>query len=282
MPAPAPSMLPSITGPSPVGRPLLLPEYSALSIRLVSAAVLALGLASPALAFDPARMNDTEREAFGNAVRGYLLENPEVLMEAIGVLEERREATQAGYEQQYLTENADRLRQSPDDWAGGNLQGDVTVVEFLDYRCGYCRKAWQEVESLVEADGNVRIVYKEYPILTEDSMISSKFAIATRRIAGDDAYKKAHDTLIMLQGPLSEPALQELSGEIGVDFKAVRAEMESPAVAAIIEANKQLAMDLQINGTPTFIVNNQIVRGYIPLAALQATVEEQRKAVTKN
>lgn len=250
--------------------------------RIASASVLCLSLSAlPALAFDPAAMSTAEKDAFGAAVRSYLVENPEVLMEAIGVLEKRQMDTQASAESDILRDNKAALRNSPDDWAGGNLEGDVTVVEFLDYRCGYCRKAWSEVEDLVEKDGNVRVVYKEFPILSEDSLISSKFAIAVRRVAGDEAYKKAHDLLITMQGPASDPALKEMAEEIGVDFDKVAPEMESAEVAAIIEANRKLAEQLQIQGTPTFVINDTLVRGYVPADALHATVLEQRELAAK-
>lgn len=246
-------------------------------MRLLSTAALCLALATPALAFDPASMSDAERKAFGEAVRGYLLENPGVLMEAIAVLEDRNQQNQAANDQQVLQDNAGAIFNNANDWAGGNLQGDVTVVEFVDYRCGYCRKAFEEVEQLVENDGNLRIVMKEFPILGEDSLTSSKFAIAARKLGGDDTYKAAHDALITLRGPADAAALTELSKTLGLDYQAVRAEMDSDATATIIRENHELAAQLQINGTPTFIINETLVRGYVPLDGMRSVVAEQRR-----
>ncbi|MFN3645986.1 MAG: DsbA family protein [Gemmobacter sp.] len=246
-------------------------------MRLLPAAALCLGLASPAAALDLSAMSDTERAAFGEAVRSYLLENPGVLMEAIAVLEQQREADGAARDLALLRDNAQAIFNSTDDWAGGNLAGDITVVEFVDYRCGYCRKAHDEVAQLVAGDGNIRFVLKEFPILGEDSLTSSRFAIAVRRLAGDDAYKQVHDVLIALKGPVDDAALSKLAAAQGLDMAAVRAEMGSEAVAGIIRANHELASKLDINGTPTFVIKETMVRGYVPLDGMRQIVEGQRR-----
>ncbi len=244
-------------------------------MRLLTAA-LCLGLAAPAAALDLTAMTGAERAAFGQAVRDYLLENPEVLMEAIGVLEQKREADQVTSDLKILRDNAAEIYTSPADWVGGNPEGDVTVVEFLDYRCGYCRRAWEEVEQLVETDGNIRLVFKEFPILGEDSLASSQFAIAVRKLGGDATYKRAHDALISLKGPADAGALADLAEDLGLDPQKVAAEMASDETARILRANHELAMLLQINGTPTFVVNETLVRGYVPLNGMQQIVAGQR------
>lgn len=247
-------------------------------MRLFPAAALCLALATPAAALDLSAMTESERTAFGNAVRGYLLENPGVLMEAIAILEQQRETDAAQRDLALLRDNADAIFNSADDWAGGNLNGDVTVVEFVDYRCGYCRKAHDEVAQLVETDGKIRLVMKEFPILGEDSLTSARFAIAVRRLAGDDAYKRAHDALIALKGPVDASALRRLADDIGLDMAKVSAEMEGPAVAGIIRANHELASLLDINGTPTFVIRETMVRGYVPLDGMRQIVQGQRAA----
>lgn len=239
-------------------------------------AASALCLASPALAFDPAAMTAPEREAFRAEVRAYLIENPEVLAEAIGVLEERRIAAEAAGEAEMLLANAERIYNDPADWSGGNPEGDVTVVEFTDYRCGYCRKAHDEVAELVASDGNIRLVIKEFPILGDASLASSRFAIAARQLGGDAAYKAAHDALIALRGEPDERSLTRLAGELGLDAAAVLERMDSPEVTAVIAANHELGMALQVNGTPTFIVNGTLVRGYLPLEEMRAVVADAR------
>jgi protein-disulfide isomerase len=235
-------------------------------------AALLAALALPAAA----EMTAAEREAFRAEVRAYLLENPEVLMEAIEVLEARREAEAAATDVAMVQAHREAIFGTPGDWQGGNLQGDVTVVKFNDYRCGYCRKAHGEVAELVGSDGGIRLVIKEFPILGEASVASSRFAIATLQLAGPAAYKAAHDALITLRGEPDTDTLARLAADLGLDAPAILARMEAPEVTAVIAANQALAETLQISGTPTFVIGGQMVRGYVPLDGMRAIVEEAR------
>lgn len=241
-------------------------------------AALALMLtAAPVAAFDIASMSETERAAFGEAVRGYLMENPEVIMEAVRALEDRQQRQSIEDDLAMLEANRAAIYEDAASWTGGNPEGDITVVEFLDYRCGYCRKAYEEVEELVKSDGNIRFVIKEFPILGEESLLSSKFAIATRMVAGDEAYKKAHDALISLRGDATVENLGALADQLGLDRAAVLAKMDAPEVEAVIAANHALADTMQINGTPSFVIDRAMVRGYVPLDGMRQIVEGQRK-----
>jgi protein-disulfide isomerase len=244
--------------------------------RLPLAAVLALGVALPAPALDLGAMSPEEKAAFGAAVRAYLIENPEVLMEAIAVLEQREARAQADADLAALRASRAELFENPASWSGGNPQGDITVVEFVDYRCGYCRRAHDEVQALIATDGNLRIVVKEFPILGEASVTSSRFAIAVLQTAGADAYKVAHDALIKLSGPPTPQALRAIAVAAGADAEAVLARMDAPEVTAVIEANRRLADRLSINGTPTYVIHETMVRGYVPLDGMRSIVAGQR------
>lgn len=237
------------------------------------ALALAATLALPAAAQE---MTDAEREVFREEVRAYLLEHPEVLMESFQVLESKQMADQANNDLQMLADNRDALNNDPQSWVGGNPEGDVTVVEFTDYRCGYCRKAWQEVENMVEKDGNIRLILKEYPILGEQSVLSSRFAIAVRQLAGDEAYKKAHDALITMRGDATPESLRRVAADLGVDADAVMKQMDTPDVTSVIEANYALGQTLQINGTPTFVIEDTMVRGYVAQPSMEKIVAEMR------
>lgn len=245
--------------------------------RLFAPAALTLAAALPAAAFDLSAMTDAERSSFRAEIRSYLMENPEVLMEAIGVLEQRQQDDALQADLQMLADNADAIFNDPASWVGGNPEGDITVVEFLDYRCGYCRKAYEDTEELVKSDGNIRFVVKEFPILGEQSLLSSQFAIATRMVAGDDAYKKAHDALMTLRGDATPEALAGLATDLGLDAAAITAKMASSEVQAVIAANHALGTTLQINGTPSFVIDQTMVRGYVPLDGMRQIVEGQRK-----
>jgi protein-disulfide isomerase len=245
-------------------------------MRLALAAALMLS-ATPALAGGLGDMTDEERAAFRDEVRAYLLENPEVIVEAMTELQLREDAAAADRDLQLLAEHGAAIFQSEADWVGGNPEGDITLVEFMDYRCGYCRKAYQEVEELVKTDGNIRFVLKEFPILGEESLLSSQFAIAVRLLYGDAAYKTAHDALIALRGEATMDSLSRLAQELGHDPAAVTGKMGSDEVKAVITANHELATTLEINGTPTFVMEKTMVRGYVPLDGMRQIVDGQRQ-----
>ena len=223
-----------------------------------------------------AEMTEAEREVFRSEIRAYLLENPEVLVEAMEVLQGKQESDAANRDLAMLEDNADLIFNDPNSWVGGNPDGDITVVEFTDYRCGYCRKAHDEVAELIKSDGNIRFVLKEFPILGEQSLLSSQFAISVRRLYGDDAYKLAHDALITLRGDATPEALVRLATDLGHDPAAITAQMASPEVQAIIDANHALATTMEINGTPTFVIDKTMVRGYVPLEGMRQIVAGQR------
>ena len=183
---------------------------------------------------------------------------------------------QAANDEQLVADNADALFRDGYSYVGGNPDGDVTIVEFSDYRCGYCRRAFPEVEELIESDGNIRFIMKEFPILGEASVTSSRFAIATLMEAGDEAYKAVHDALITLEGEPSEPVLRRLADTLGLDAEAIIARMSDEEVTRRIQETRELATRLQINGTPSFVFGDQMLRGYVPLDGMRQLVDEIR------
>lgn len=245
--------------------------------RFIIGVVLALCLGTQAFAADLAELSDDDRAAFRDEVRAYLLENPEVIMEAIQVLKDRDAATESQNDVALVQDNAPALFNSATDWVGGNKDGDITIVEFMDYRCGYCKKANAEIAELVKSDGNIRFILKEYPILGEQSDLASQFAIAVHQIGGDAAYAAAHETLMVMRADITSAALDKISTDLGLDPVAINARMQSPEVAAVIAANRALGNAMQINGTPTFIVQKTLLRGYVPLDGMREIVADERK-----
>ncbi len=239
----------------------------ALATCLVGTSALAGGLGE---------MTEAERAAFRDEVRNYLLENPEVLMEAMNVLQGREDQAAANRDLEILAAHKDAIFNDPASWVGGNPEGDITVVEFVDYRCGYCRKAHDEVAELVKSDGNIRFVLKEFPILGEDSVTSSQFAISVLQLHGPDVYKQVHDTLIALRGSPDGATLAKLATDLGLDPAPILERMKSPEVLAVIEANHALANTMEISGTPTFVIDQTMVRGYVPLDGMRQIVAGQR------
>ncbi len=236
----------------------------------------AAALAAPAAALDLEALSDAERTAFRAEVRAYLLENPELLLEVIAVLEDRQAAAQGADESALIAAHAEALFDNPNSWVGGNPEGDVTVVEFVDYNCGFCRRAFAEVMEMVEADSGVRLVMKEFPILGPASEEASRFAIAVLQLEGDEAYAEAHRRLLTMEGRAAGPALARVAGEMGLDMDAISERMQAPEVSAVIDANRALAQALGINGTPTFIVEDRMLRGFLPADGMLELVEAVR------
>lgn len=235
---------------------------------------LTLSLAAlPVAAFDIEAMSDEDRAIFRSEIRAYLLENPEVLMEAIAVLEERQAAEAANMDVALIELNRDAIFDDGHSFVGGNPDGDVVMVEFLDYRCGFCKRAFPAVEELVSTDGNVKLIIKEFPILGEESVLASQYAIAAKMVGGDVAYKSVHDTLMMHQGGINEGFLARTSRNLGLDHDTVVETMGSDEVSTIINANRALAQTLQIQGTPSFIMGENFVRGFVELEQMRSIVE---------
>lgn len=243
---------------------------------LMTAAALTASLSFSAQAQTP--MTDAERAAFRAEVRAYLMENPEVLMEAIEVLNARRDAQATANDEQLLKDNAEALFQDASSWVGGNPDGDITIVEFMDYRCGYCKKAHPEVAELIESDGNIRYIVKEFPILGEQSVVASRFAVAVLQLEGPEVYETLHNAMMTLRGDMTPEAMTRIAMDSGVkDIGAVNARMKSAEVSAVIDANHALGSTMEINGTPTFIVGGAVLRGYVPLDDLRQIVDQERK-----
>ena len=246
-------------------------------LRHAAPALLGLSLiAGPAQALDLNAMSDAERAEFGAQVREYLLENPEVILEAINILEQRNAAAEAAADKDLVAANVDELFDDGYSWVGGNPDGDITLVEFMDYRCGYCRRAVPEVAQLLEADGNIRLVIKEFPILGDASVLSSRFAVATKHVAGDDAYKQVHDALLEFTGEPSEVTLRRISDGLGLDSDAIIAAMDSEQVTDEITRTRALAQRMQISGTPSFVLGTEMLRGFLPADQMQQIADGVR------
>jgi len=233
---------------------------------LIFLAFSVLPLAAHALELD--NMTAAEQQAFRAEIRAYLLDNPEVLIEAMSVYDQRQQSREDQADQQMLSDNAQEIYDDGISFVGGNPDGDLTVVEFMDYRCAFCRKAHDQVKQLIRDDGNIRFVIKEYPILGPNSDASSKLAFATLQLFGKKPYAVLYDELMTFNGPMNDVSARRLLGKAGVDAEAVLAKVDSPEVADHINRMHALGQILQVTGTPTFIFGNQIVRGYVPLDAM--------------
>ena len=240
--------------------------------KLIAALLLTT---TPAFALDLGAMTDAEKDQFGTAVRAYLMENPQVLIEAMTELEQRRLADEAKNDTAMLSQLSDQIYNDGHSWVGGNPDGDVTVVEFIDYRCGVCRQVFPHVEETVANDGNIKVIFKDLPILGQESDLAARFAVAVQQEAGPEAYKQAHDRLMETRGPVNLESLSQLAGELDVDGKAVLNRMNTEEVSAVIRKNRQLAEQMSVMGTPTFIIGGEMLRG-VPASGLEDVIARAR------
>lgn len=168
----------------------------------------------------------------------------------------------------------EQLEQDPNAPVLANADGDVTIVEFFDYNCPYCRRAAPTIENLVEADPGIRLVYREWPILGEGSVFAARAALASRQ---QGLYEEFHWAMMDMSGRAEERSVLTIAAEIGLDIDQLRADMEAPEVAEHIETSMRLADLLGITGTPTFILGDNLVPGAVEQEVLQRLVDEVRE-----
>lgn len=246
----------------------------------VSALVAALHFGTTPASAQGMEMSDDARAAFRAEIRAYLMENPEVIFEAVAEFERRNAAAQADMDTTLVEINADEIYRDGHSWVGGNPDGDLTLVEFMDYRCSFCRRAQPQMADFLAQDGNIRLVIKELPILGPQSDVMSRFAVAVQQVGGDAPYGEAHERLLAWEGDFTETSARLLAGELGVDPEAVLGAMNGDAVNAVLRANRELAQRLQISGTPTFVLGagdaGEMLRGFLPTDQMHAVAERLR------
>lgn len=255
----------------------MMPLFPLRALLIAVGLLAGSGTLTQAQSADPGVMTPEQRQNFRKEVRDYLMDNPEVLIEAIQVLEGRQAAQKVTADAQLLQDNHAAIYDDGYSYVGGNPEGDITLVEFMDYRCSFCRQAHPEVAELLKKDGRIRWIVKEFPILGPDSTLASRFAIAVLEVGGSGAYGRAHDALMTLRARVTTDALKKLAGDLGLDAGAVMARMDSETVTKVIDQNHALAQRLQISGTPTFILQDRFLRGYVPLDAMTDLVAKARK-----
>ncbi|MEP3347691.1 MAG: DsbA family protein [Litoreibacter sp.] len=239
-------------------------------IRLAMSTALALCLAAPAVT-----AQELSKAQMQELVLQTIRDNPEIVMEAIQVLQSREEQAQADQAQAMLTANRAALDNDPNAPVLGNPDGDVVVVEFFDYNCGYCRRSFDDVHALVASDSNVKVVMREWPILGEESVYAARAALASR---AQGKYEEFHNAMMSFEGRANETSVGIIAVELGIDIDQLKRDMEAPEVVAHIQTSMQLTQALNLNGTPAFIFGSQLVPGAIELEQMQALVAQSRDA----
>lgn len=246
-----------------------------IALWTLAVATLAIGLmTTPAAAQTaPGAFSPEQSRAIEQMIRDYLLKNPEVILEAIQGLKEREERANAEGARKAIVDRRAELINDASAPIAGNPNGDVTIVEFFDYRCPYCKQVKEPIATLLREDPKVKVVYKEFPILGPDSRVAARAALAAHR---QGKYHAVHDGLMRTRGSLDEAVIMKVAADAGVDVARLKRDMEAPEIAESLDRNAQLARALNVSGTPAFIIGNQLVPGAVDIATLKKLVAEAR------
>ena len=239
------------------------------ALFLVMAVGLGLLASGPAGSQSALTQPDVER-----IVRDYLLKNPAVIYEALQELQRRREADEAKRQQAMVAQNREAIFADAGDPVGGNPEGNVTLVEFFDYRCGYCRGMAAGLRALLAQDPQLRFVFKEFPILSPESTLAAKAALAAEK---QGKYTAMHFALMQAKD-LSGEAILALAREQGLDADRLARDMEAADIATRLAENLRLAQTLGVSGTPAFVIGDQIIPGAVEIAQLTDLIGKQRAA----
>lgn len=233
-------------------------------------------IAQPLMADGLLDMTPDEKAAFHAEIRAYLIENPEILLEITEILEDKQADEQTLIDVEMVQDNADSLFNDGFSYVGGNPDGDITVVEFLDYQCGFCKRAHPDIQALVREDTNIRYVVKELPILGPSSTEASRAALAVLAGQGEETYKKFNDMLMRNQNQLNGAVIDKLAADSGVDVDAMHIRAEAEDIEQMILHTRRLAGQIELTGTPTFVIGDTIIRGFIPLEDMEEIVANNR------
>ncbi len=212
-----------------------------------------------------------QRKAFKGVIKDYLLKNPIIIREAIQALQAQEEAAKQAQAAAALKTHKDQLFYDKTSPVAGNPKGDITVVEFFDYNCGYCKRVTPTLKAVMEKDPNLRVVYKEFAILGPQSITAARAALAAQK---QGKYKEFHEGLMM--GQSDENSIAALTNLLGMDYSKLRKDMADPKIQQVLQKNYQLATTLGINGTPAFVIGERLFPGAIGEAALTQIIREER------
>ncbi|WP_217577272.1 DsbA family protein [Mesorhizobium sp. GbtcB19] len=241
--------------------------------RLVIAIIAGWLLLNPGTREAAFAAGEMSQDQLDQRIHDYILAHPEVLVQALQSLDERQREADAAQAKETLKARANDIFQDKQSPVGGNAQGDVTLVEFFDYNCPYCRLMAPIMDQAMADDPQLRIVYKEFPILGPDSVFAAKAALAAER---QGKYREFHKALYGSRTRVTEAVVLKIAAETGLDVERMKGDMQKPDIQALIDRNAELAQALRITGTPGFVAGGQIFPGATDLANLKKLIEQAR------
>ena len=243
--------------------------WTAPALFVAVFAALALPHASLAADFTP-----DQRKAIEAIIHDYLTKNPDVLLDALQAAEDKMKGEAHDKAAQALSTRHREIFEDPETPIAGNPNGDVSLVEFFDYRCPYCKQVEPSLEALLGEDRQLRFVYKEFPVLGPESLTASRAALASRKQGKYDAF---HRALMALKGQINETVVFKTAESVGLDVDRLKRDMAAPEIGRALKANTELAEALDIHGTPGFVIGDEIVPGAVDLASLKEMIASARK-----
>lgn len=218
-----------------------------------------------------------QRRAIEAIIGDYITNHPEVVVNALRAYQAQVQKEEQQQAKAALQGAEDELLNDPRTPVAGNPDGDVTIVEFFDYNCGYCKQVLPSVQTLLQTDKNVRYVFKEFPILSAGSVEASRAALAVWNLE-PEKYLPFHVALMSARGSAGEQQILDIAERVGIDPAALRTEMRKPEIEEQIRANIALGQRIHVNGTPAFIINGEIIPGAVSLDALRELVSAARES----
>jgi protein-disulfide isomerase len=251
-------------------------RFSLLNACRVAAVFGALAISPVALA-QTATFNDQQRQEIGGIVKDYLLKNPEILQEVMAELEKRQAEAQQVAQAGALKETRQAVLNAPHSYVVGNPSGDVTLVEFFDYNCGYCKRALGDLRTLAKTDPKLRVVLKDFPVLGPDSVEASRVALAVKKQLQGEKLFDYHTKLLDSRGRVNGERALAVAKEMGLDIARLQKDMDSPDIRAALQENASLGDKLNLTGTPAFIIGDTVIPGAVGLEPLKQVVASVRQ-----
>jgi protein-disulfide isomerase len=247
------------------------------SFRFLVPALFAVALCGAPLSASAQGFSDTQRGDIEAIVRNYLIAHPEVLEEAMAELSKRQSAAETAKHAAAVANNSDAIFNSPRNVTVGNKDGDVTFVEFFDYNCGYCKRAMTDMLDLMKADPKLKVVLKEFPVLSQGSIEAAQVGVAVRmQDPTGKKYLDFHQKLLMGRGAADKARAMAAAKEAGVDMAKLDKDLNSQEVAATLEENMKLAESMGMNGTPSYVIGKQVVIGAVGVENLREKISTAR------
>jgi protein-disulfide isomerase len=220
-----------------------------------------------------AEFSPQQKKELGDIIRQYLMENPEVVRDAMQELDRKQQMAEESARADSLKTMSTDIFHNVEDLVGGNPKGKVTMVEFFDYNCGYCKRAFPDVMKMIDGDKDLKLVMKEFPILGPGSVYAARAALASRK---QGKYWEFHLAMMGHEGRIDQPVVDQIAKTTGLDVKKLKADMGADEVTQVITRNMQLADSLKIQGTPAFIIDETVIPGAVGFDALAAAVKQVR------